>query len=223
MDKIEIPRFLLDYFDSTTIHTPLTAIQGYAEFMLQGMAGPITNEQRRFLETIQHTAEKLNNHFSFVLHNQHYIAWDQQVTMSRIVLRDLVDELKDALLRFPSIAVTTKISHSSMSVQVDKRHMHNAFQCIGEFASHICDRSKGGEILIQALHDTGAFTFLIEVNKAADLTRKELAYYETFLFVAERVMELHGGKLLLKDDLIEKVGITLLFPNKPQPGSTTLR
>src|SRR5687767_2380902 len=97
MEKIEIPRFLLDYFDSTTIRTPLSTIQGYAGVMLKGMAGPLTDEQRRFLEIIHHTAEQLNNHFSFVLHNQHYIAWDQQANMGQFFARDLVDEFKESL------------------------------------------------------------------------------------------------------------------------------
>ena len=223
MDKIEIPRFLLDYFDSTTIRTPLASIRGYTEVMLQGRAGPLTDDQRRFLEIIQHTAEQLNKHFSFVIQNQHYIIWDQQINQEQFFVRDLVADFKEVFHYFPFISVATKISNDLSLIWVDRRHIRNSFDCIGEFASHVCDKKKGAEITVQAFQETGAITFLIELGKASDLTKKELAYYEAFLFIAERVMELHGGKLLLKDDLIEKVGITLLFPNKPQPGSTTLR
>ena len=215
MEKIEIPRFLLDYFDSTTIRTPLSTIQGCAGVMLKGMAGPLTDEQRRFLEIIHHTAEQLNNHFSFVLHNQHYIAWDQQANMGQFFARDLVDEFKESLRPFPFISVTTKISNDLLPVRVDRRHIRNAFTCIGEFASHVCDRKKGGEITLQVFQETGACIFLIELGKATDLTKKELSYYEAFLFIAERVMELHDGKLSLKDDLVNQVWITLVFPNKP--------
>ncbi len=218
MDKIEIPRFLLDYFDSNTIRTPLSSIRGYTTVLLKGMAGPLTDEQRQFLEIIHNTAERLNNHFSFVIHNQHYIAWDQQVNLDQFFVRDLVDDFKEVLLHFPFISVTTKISNNLLPVWVDRRHIRNAFDCIGEFASHICDRNKGGEITVQVSHEAGAFTFLIELSKAADLTRKELAYYEAYLFIAERVMELHDGKMALKSDRVEKVSITLVFPIKRQPG-----
>jgi len=215
MDKIEIPRFLLDYFDNTTIRTPLSTIQGYAGVMLKGMAGPLTDEQRRFLEIIHHTAEQLNNHFSFVLHNQHYIAWDQHASMGQFFARDLVDDFKESLRPFPFISVTTKIANELLPVRVDRRHIRNAFTCIGEFASHVCDKKKGGEITVQVFQETGACTFWIELGKAADLTRKELSYYEAFLFIAECVMELHDGRLSLKDDLLEKIAIALVFPEKP--------
>ena len=215
MDKIEIPRFLLDYFDNTTIRTPLSTIQGYAAVMLKGMAGPLTDEQRHFLEIIHHTAEQLNNHFSFVIHNQYYIAWDQEANKAQFFVRDLMDDFKETFLHFPFITVTTKISNDLLPVWVDRRHIRNAFNCIGEFASHVCDKKKGGEITLQAFQETGALTFLIELGKAADLTKKELSYYEAFLFIAGCVMKLHDGKISLKDDLIEKVQITLVFPNKP--------
>jgi hypothetical protein len=215
MEKIEIPRFLLDYFDSTTIRTPLSTIQGYASVMLKGMAGPLTSEQQQFLEIIHNAAEKLNAHFSFVLDNQHYIAWDQHVNLNQVFVRDVVDLFKETFLHFPFIAVSTKISNNLLPVWVDRRHVRNAFNCIGEFASYVCDRNKGSEVTVHVSQEAGALTFLIELGKAADLTRKELSYYEAFLFIAERVMELHDGKLSLKDDLINKVWITLVFPNKP--------
>jgi Osmosensitive K+ channel histidine kinase len=215
MDKIEIPRFLLDYLDNTTIRTPLSTIRGYAGVMLKGMAGPLTDEQRQFLEVIHHTAEQLNNHFSFLIHNQHYITWDHQINMGQFFARDLVDDFKAILLRFPFLSVTTKMPNDLLPVRVDRRHARNAFNCIGEFASHVCDKKKGSEITVQVLQDTGAFTFLIELGKAADLTKKELTYYETFLYIAECVMELHHGKLSIKDDFADKVSISLIFPNKP--------
>src|SRR5262249_1516953 len=145
MDKIEIPRFLLDYFDSTTIRTPLTAIRGYAKVMLDGIAGPLTDEQRHFLESIQHTAKRLNNHFSFVLRNQYYIVWDQQADLDEVPIYDLIDDFKEAIQQFPSIAVITEIPDTTLSVWADRRHVRNAFDAIGEFASHVCDRNKGGE------------------------------------------------------------------------------
>ena len=215
MDKIEIPRFLLDYFDSTTIRTPLSTIRGYASVMLKGMAGPLTSEQRQFLEIIHNAAERLNDHFSFVLDNQHYIAWDQHVNLDQVFVRDVVDLFRETFLHFPFISVTTKVSNNLLPVWVDRRHIRNAFSCIGQFASYVCDRNKGSEITVQVFQEAGAFTFLIELGKAADLTRKELSYYEAFLFIVERVMELHDGKFSLKDDLVNKVWITLVFPNKP--------
>src|SRR5678816_2130020 len=44
---------------SHELRTPLTSVIGYAEMMCEGLAGPITNEQRDYLTTILGKADQL--------------------------------------------------------------------------------------------------------------------------------------------------------------------
>ncbi len=212
MNTIEIPRFLLDYFDSTTIHTPLTAIEGYTQAMLKGSSGPLTDEQRHYLEIIQQNAERLNTYFSFVIHNQHYLVWDQELLPAQLLLRDLADDFKVIMKRYAWFAVRSQIADNSLSLWADRRHIRNAFVCIGEFISHVYDKTKEPVILLQAAAQTGALTFRFELNKAADINPKNLAYYKDYLYIAERVMELHRGNLTLQDDK-DTLRIILTFRN----------
>jgi light-regulated signal transduction histidine kinase (bacteriophytochrome) len=219
METIEIPRFLLDYFDSHTIRTPLSAIQGYADVMLQGTMGPLTEDQHRFLEIIKHNAERLNEHFGIVLHNQHYLVWDEQAIPTQIPARDLMEVFKAALKLFPNITIKTQDIDDSLLVRVDKRHARNAFASIGNFISFIQDKNKSAEILVGIFQKNEAVTFLIEFSKEYKLKKTDLPYYESFLFVPQRVLELHGGQFNLKQDADEKLEILLTFPNPAPPAS----
>jgi phospho-acceptor domain-containing protein len=212
MNTIEIPRFLLDYFDSNTIHTPLAAIEGYTKAMLKGASGPLTDEQRHSLEIIQQNAERLNNYFSFVIHNQHYLVWDQETLPTQLMLRDLVDDFKIIMKRYAWFSVQSQIADNTLSVWVDRRHIRNAFAAIGEFASYICDKNKEPVITLHAAQQTGALTLQFELSRAADINLKNLAYYKDYLYIAERVMELHRGDFVLQNDK-DALRIILTFRN----------
>ena len=200
MNTIEIPRFLLDYFDSNTIHTPLSAIEGYTKAMLKGASGPLTDEQRHSLEIIQQNAERLSNYFNFVIHNQHYLVWDQETLPAQVLVRDLVDDFKIVMKRYAWFKVQSQSADYPLSVWVDRRHIRNAFASIGEFASYVCDKKKEPVITIYAAEQTGALTLRFELSRAADINLKNFAYYKDYLYIAERVMELHRGDLMVEND-----------------------
>jgi len=216
METIEIPRFLLDYFDSMTIRTPLTSIQGYADVLLKEIAGPLTDDQRRYLEIIKHNAEQLNKHFSLVIHNQHYIAWEQYIFPGQYSVREIVSDFEEVISHFSPMTVTVEVADDSLPIWIDERHLHNAFGSIAEFTSKIYDESKGGEIVLGISEKAGFVIFIIEISKRENLSRKDLSYYESFLFIAQRVTELHNGNFSLKSEMPEKLTITLVFPNIPK-------
>ena len=216
METIEIPRFLLDYFDSNTIRTPLTSIRGYADLMLKGAVGPLTGDQRRFLEIIKHNAEQLNAHFGTVLSNQHYIVWEEQSLPTQITIRELMMNFREVFSHFSDITITTQDIQDSLTVRVDQRHLQNAFASIGDFVSHIHDKRKGTEILVKVFQGPEAVTLLLEFNKGHKIKKADLAYYESFLYVTQCVMKLHGGQFSLKHETDEKLGLVLVFPNTAQ-------
>jgi signal transduction histidine kinase len=217
METIEIPSFLLDYFDSHMIRTPLSAIRGYADVMLQGAVGPLTEDQQRFLEYIKHNAERLDQHFGIVLHNQHYIVWDEQAIPTQCLVRDLMEDFKEAFKHFSDIVIKTPDFDEALRIWADKRHVRNAFDAIGNFVSFIQDRNKLTEILVRIFQTGEAVTFLIEFNKELKIKKKDLAYYESFLYIPQRVLELHGGQFSLKHKTEETVELTLVFPNSASP------
>ena len=213
METIEIPRFLLDYFDSHTIHTPLSAIRGYADVMLQGAVGPLTEDQQRFLEIIKHNAERLDQHFGIVLHNQHYIVWEEQAIPTQNLVRDLLVDFNKVLKRFPNIAIKIQDTDEALTIWVDKRHARNAFASIGDFINLIQDKNKSADISVRVFQKSETVIFLMEFGKEFKIKKSEISYYESALYVAQRVMELHGGQFSLKNESEEILGLTLVFPN----------
>lgn len=212
METIEIPRFLLDYFDSNTIRTPLFAIRGYADFMLQGAVGPLTEDQVRYLEIIKHNAERLDQHFGIVLHNQHYLVWDEQVNLTQILVQSLISDFKEEFKWSPDVKVTTQDIDNTLLVWVDMRHVHNAFAAIANFVNFIQDKNKLIEITVSVYQKSEAITLLIEFNKDLRIKKSDIPYYESFLYLPQRVMELHGGQFSLKNDLEENLALVLVFP-----------
>jgi hypothetical protein len=213
METIEIPRFLLDYFDSHTIRTPLSAIRGYADTMLQGIVGPLTEDQHRFLEIIKHNAESLDQHFGIVLHNQHYIVWDEQASPTQGTVGDLLGNFREVIHHLAEIIITTYDIDESMPVWFDKRHVYNAFVSIGNFINFIQDKNKKAEVVVRVLQKTDAVTFSIEFHKTYKIRPSDLPYYESFLYVPQKVLELHGGQFSIKHEAEEKIRLALVFPN----------
>jgi len=213
METIEIPRFLLDYFDSNTIRTPLFAIRGYVDFLLQGAVGPLTQDQVRYLEIVKHNAERLDQHFGIVIHNQHYLVWDEQVNLTKSPVRELIKDFKEEFKWSPDVEVKTQDIDDTLLVWVDMRHAHNAFAAIANFVNFIQDKNKRTEITVSAFQKNEAITFLIEFNKELRIKKSDIPYYESFLYVPKRVMELHGGQYSLQNELEEKLALALVFPN----------
>jgi light-regulated signal transduction histidine kinase (bacteriophytochrome) len=221
METIEIPRFLLDYFDSNTIRTPLFAIRGYADFILQGAVGPLTTEQVRYLEIIKQNAERLDQHFGIVLHNQHYLVWDEQVNLTQLPVQNLMDEFKEEFKWSPDVKVKIQEIDHAQPVWVDMRHVHNAFAAIANFVYFIQDKNKLIEITVSAHQKSAAITLLMEFNKELRIKKSDLPYYESFLYLPQRVMELHGGQFSLKNNLEENLALVLVFPNTASSNSGT--
>jgi hypothetical protein len=211
METIEIPRFLLDYFDSTTIRTPLSSIRGYADVMLEGEVGPLTDEQRKFLEIIRKNAEQLDQHFNLVIHNRHYIIWDEQAIPVQYTAYKFFREFRGVLNHYPGMLLTAQGLDEALPVWFDKRHIPNMSASIGDFISNTSDEGK--EIQFKSFHQTQAAAFSIEYSKSRNVRKRDLAYFESFLYVAKRVMELHNGLFSVTHGADEKIALTLVFPD----------
>lgn len=217
MEIIEIPRFLLDYFDSTTIRTPLSSIRGHADVMLEGDVGPLTQDQRKFLEIIKNNADRLNQHFNLVIHNRHYIIWDEQALPELYTVREFIREFRLIINHYTGITISTVGLDETLPVWFDKRHLPNMFASLGEYISNTFDQNK--DISFKTSRKSESVTFSIAFSKSRNVRIRDLAYFESFLYVAKRVMELHGGLFGIAHEADEKISLTLAFPNIAAPGS----
>jgi two-component system, NarL family, sensor histidine kinase BarA len=75
---------------SHELRTPLTSVIGYAEMMAEGLAGPITQEQRDYLSTILNKADQLLGMITSVLDVAALETGPLALERSRLSLADLV-------------------------------------------------------------------------------------------------------------------------------------
>jgi len=75
---------------SHELRTPLTSVIGYAEMMAEGLAGPITHEQRDYLATILNKADQLLGMITSVLDVAALETGPLALDRSRLSLADLV-------------------------------------------------------------------------------------------------------------------------------------
>jgi len=221
MDKIEIPRFLLSYFDSTTILTPLNSIMGYSRVMLKGVDGPITERQQQDLEIIQYDADLLFRYWSFAIRAIRYVAYEAETHPSQVNLEELIGQCKERINRYSPSSIELQIPDKPLTVWADLLHTESIFDCIGRLTSDVYDR-KDGKITVKAFQSADAINFEFELDKT-DFTQRENfdLFVEPYLFVIECVMKLHKGKSTLVFTPKEKLSVSLVFPNtdqmKPNP------
>jgi signal transduction histidine kinase len=75
---------------SHELRTPLTSVIGYAEMMSEGLAGPITGEQRDYLSTILSKADQLLGMITSVLDVAALDSGPLELERSRLSLADIV-------------------------------------------------------------------------------------------------------------------------------------
>ena len=60
--EVEVDRLKSEFVTNVSheLRTPMTSIKGYADLLLMGAAGPLQNDQARFLEVIKGNADRLS-------------------------------------------------------------------------------------------------------------------------------------------------------------------
>ncbi|MBK9927724.1 MAG: hypothetical protein IPP66_20830 [Anaerolineales bacterium] len=214
METIEVPLFLLANFDSMTIRTPLTSIRGYTDVMLEGVAGPITEDQQHYLKIIKSNAERLWKIFGILLDAQRYIVYRQSVTSSNLKVWELMDFWDEEIKLHPKLHTTIKVSDDEILLWGDQIHVHKALECAVHLIEDITTDGLENEITIMSLQNANATTLQFEFSRT-DITEGEYfdSYIDPYRFVMQRVMELHNGTFELKDAPAEKMQIILTFPN----------
>ncbi len=78
---------------SHELRTPLTSVIGYSEMLLEGLAGPLTDEQREYMATILGKADQLLQLITSVLDMSRVEAHREPVDRSAVPLTDVVESV----------------------------------------------------------------------------------------------------------------------------------
>jgi PAS domain S-box-containing protein len=125
---------------SHELRTPLNAIAGYAELMLMGVSGPVTEEQRAHLQRIGRSQQHLLGIINDLLNFSRLEAGRVTFDLGSVALGDVTD------------AVVPMIGP-----QANAKRLSVAVNCGREWRAH-ADRSKVEQILLNLLSNAVKFT-----------------------------------------------------------------
>jgi signal transduction histidine kinase len=83
---------------SHELRTPLTSIMGYGEMLAEGVAGPLQDEQREFVETIRTKSEQLLGLIMSLLDLSKLESGTMQVRVGRLSVGSVLEEAVSTLL-----------------------------------------------------------------------------------------------------------------------------
>jgi len=126
---------------SHELRTPLTSIIGYAEMLIEGLAGPLQEEQLEYLQTIMEKGERLLHLITSILDTS-------RMESGRLRIEAEPVDVEEAL----SSAV------SSILPQAKKKGLSVAFDCAPTVREAVLDPQRLQQILVNLLSNAVKFT-----------------------------------------------------------------
>ena len=209
-------------FVSTVSHelrTPLTSIQGYVSLICDGDAGPITNEQKEFLQIVKEESQRLTRLITDILDISKIEAGKMSIVLKDFSILDFMDSYKKEIknMALPkNIKVDIKMPARLPNVKADADKVKQIFNNLVSNAIKFSGKNTTLRIEIKKNPDN------IQVDVADQgigISGKDLKnIFEKFqqvdtkmtrkaggtglgLPITKHLVEAHGGKMWVKSKL----------------------
>ena len=202
--------------------TPLTSVIGYTEMVLEGMAGPISDEQREYLDTILAKSDQLHQLISKLLDVSRLEVSSVQLVRACVDLNGLIQDVVRALgpqLRRKRTRIQLLLSDAQPSLQADRDKLRQVLEnLIGNAIKFTRDEGEVQISVEPCLSEAGDGRVLISVcdngiGIPAHLHDKVFdAFYQVDnsstrqhegsglgLLLVRRYISAHGGKVWIED------------------------
>jgi len=228
---VEINRAKSDFVSTVSheLRTPMTAMKGYVDIILKGMAGPIGDQHRQFLQIVRSNIDRLTVLVNDLLDLSHIETGRMRLTFGPVslhllladVLRTLharADEKKQALEVWVSPTLPPVRADGSRLMQVLINLIGNA----------IAYTPPGGRITISAraddrfavveVSDTGVGIapedqrrVFERLFRADNVTVREAKGTGLGLPIVQSLVEMHGGRIWVHSEGVPGKGSTFSF------------
>lgn len=135
---------------SHELKTPLTSILGYSEMLMEGIAGPMTDEQRGYLQTVhekgQHLLDMITGLLDLSKMEIGTMRMKGQVLMLYTVLSEVVSTLVPAALK-KGVILQMRCQLRDFAVRVDPTRMRQVFTNLVENAIKFTE--PGGTVTVE--------------------------------------------------------------------------
>ena len=207
---------------STVSHefkTPLTSIKGFLNLLVAGEAGPLTDEQRRFLSIIQSSADRLHSMVLDLLDLSRLEGGGVRMEMRPIELEALVKQCvqeHEMPARDRRLTLETHLSASLPQLSGDARWLRHAIDNL--IANAIKFTPEGGRVTVSASQQDGRVRLTVEDTGIGigpdDRERVFDRFYRASnrdaattpgtglgLAIVKFIVDKHGGKISLDSEL----------------------
>lgn len=204
---------------SHELRTPMTSIKGYADLMLMGATGPMTEAQSRYLEIIKNNAQRLQNLVGDLLNISHIETGQTKLDKRPLNLPRLVSDIIDNHLRSriqheqKPIAVYTDLPNDLPLVNADQFRVTQILTNLLDNAFNYTP--AGGQIRV-TLRGDEQFVYLAVQDSGIGIAKENLSkIFDRFfraddedvqrvagtglgLAIVRGLVEMHGGKLAVE-------------------------
>jgi PAS domain S-box-containing protein len=216
---------------SHEFRTPLNAILGYTHMLLNGVTGPISENQRKSLTRIDSNSRHLLALINDILDITRIEAGRMPLNLTSFEIPDLVDEVMaelEPIIKRSSLAVSAKMPRSLRPLKSDRQKVK---QVVLNLLSNALKFTPAGAVTITAAYDQGEKTVAISVadTGVGIPTEDQAKVFEDFrqldtspargyggtglgLSICRRLAQMLGGSIDLVSDVSRGSTFTLKLP-----------
>jgi len=214
---------------SHELRTPLTSVIGYTEMVIEGLAGPISDEQREYLDTILAKSDQLHQLISKLLDVSRLEGSSVELVRANVELRGLLHDVIRSMgpqLRRKRTRLQVAIADALPMLQADREKLRQVLQnLIGNAIKFTRDE---GEVFVSAENtvcESGESRVLLSVSDNGIGIPSHLhdKVFDAFYQVDNSSTRQHEGSglgLLLVRRYVNAHGGKVWIEDRPQGGTT---
>jgi PAS domain S-box-containing protein len=236
--EVEVDRIKSEFVATVSheLRTPMTSIKGYADLLLMGAAGTLSEDQERFLDIIKNNADRLSLLVNDLLDISRIEQGRMELEITDLNVTEVINDLMDSLEgRFASedklVRMTVEIPPDIPTVQADYDRVTqillnivlNAYQYTPE----------GGSVTISAHREENGVRIDIADTGIGISPEDQARIFDRFfrgedpvvmatagtglgLSIVQHLIEMHHGRLLLESEVGRGTTFSVLFPYRFQ-------
>ncbi|RME32990.1 MAG: response regulator, partial [Thermoflexia bacterium] len=220
-------------FISTVSHelrTPMTSIKGYADLLALGMAGPLSDQQKHFIQIIRNNAERMVALVNDLLDISRIESGRLQLELRALYIHEVVDQVVTALqprAQNKNLILTVDVSRdlppvwgdSNRVAQILTNLISNAIQYTPPGGRITVSARASGDMLEVSVADTGIGISKEDQKKifdrffrANDPLVQETPGTGLGLPITASLVQMHGGQIWVESELGEGSTFTFTLP-----------
>jgi GAF domain-containing protein len=222
---------------SHELRTPLNAILGYTELILDNIYGEAPEKMRAVLERVQTNGKHLLGLINDVLDLSKIEAGQLALSLNDYSLAEVVQGVHVAvepLASRKSLALTTKVEKGLPAGHGDERRLA---QVLLNLVGNAIKFTEKGEVAIEASVANGLFNVAVRDSGPGIAAADQQKIFEEFqqvdntstrqkggtglgLAISKRIVEMHGGRILVDSELGKGSTFTITLPVKTGEGQS---